>query len=73
PDHVVVIAINKTLTNQRVALKLWHPTLFKDLATYQLTGAAPELVSQPALTSTTQNAWLVTLPAQSVNVLVPSR
>jgi hypothetical protein len=71
PQHVVLIAINKHTQSQEVGLQLAHPHKFGTLARYQLAGASAELSEQPALNSVGDNAWKISLPAQSVSVLVP--
>ena len=70
-DRVVLIAINKATSDKTVALKLSHPTTFTKLAGYRVAGASSEIATQPVQASRATNAWNLSLPAQSVSVLVP--
>jgi hypothetical protein len=70
-DDVVLIAINKATSDKSVALRLAHPTTFAKLSSYRVAGASTEIAKQADQTSTAKNAWKLTLPAQSVSVLVP--
>lgn len=71
PSRVVIIAINKDTAERMVGLRLAHPSAYAQLERYELTGASAELVAKPALASSAANAWALSLPAQSVSVLVP--
>lgn len=70
-NNVVLVAINKATTDKSAGLKLAHPATYTKLSVYRLAGSSPELVKQADQTSSATNAWKLTLPAQSVNVLVP--
>jgi hypothetical protein len=70
-DNVVLVAINKATTDKTVGIRLSHPTLFGALKVYQLAGTTAELAGKPDQASAAKNAWKLTLPAQSVSVLVP--
>jgi len=70
-DHVVLIAINKATTDKTAALRLAHPSTFTKLSSYHIAGTSAELTKQSEQTSSATNAWKITLPAQSVSVLVP--
>jgi hypothetical protein len=72
-DDVVVIAINKATADKTVALTLAHPTTFASLHVYRIAGTSAELAKQSDQMSAATNAWKLTLPAQSVNVLVPAK
>jgi O-glycosyl hydrolase len=72
PDQVVVIAINKATTAKSVGVRLSHPTVYGKLHVYELSGSTPEFSKQADQASTAKNAWRMSLPAQSVNVLVPA-
>ena len=72
-DDVVIIAINKATADKTVALTLAHPTTFGSLNVYRIAGTSAELAKQDDQASAATNAWKLTLPAQSVNVLVPQK
>jgi hypothetical protein len=71
-DHVVIVAINKKTTTATAAIKLAHPTTFTSAAVYTLTSAGPTLAAAPAITTAATNAFLYTMPAMSVSVIVPN-
>jgi O-glycosyl hydrolase len=70
-DHVVLVAINKATSDKTAALRLTHPTTFTRLSSYRIAGTSTDIAKQSDQTSSATNAWKVTLPAQSVSVLVP--
>jgi hypothetical protein len=72
-DDVVIIAINKATADKTVALTLAHPSTFAMLHVYRIAGTSAELAKQGDQASAATNAWKLTLPAQSVNVLVPAK
>ena len=73
-DRVVIVAINKKTTSATAAIKLAHPTAFTTADVYTLTsGGGPSLVAAPAITAAATNAFLYTMPALSVSVIVPQR
>ncbi|MET0385559.1 MAG: glycoside hydrolase family 44 protein [Polyangiales bacterium] len=71
PNRVVIIAINKSQAAQKLGLKLAHPTAYTKLTPYSISGTAAELTAQTDQTAVATNAWNISLPAQSVTVLVP--
>jgi len=70
-DRVVVVAIKKATSGKTVGLKLAHPTAYGSLAHYELSGVSPQLTRTTDVAAKAENAWVVSLPAQSVAVLVP--
>jgi O-glycosyl hydrolase len=73
PNKVVLIAINKDSADSVVALQLAHPTKYASVGRYELKAANAGLSMQSDVASSADNAWKLTLPAQSVTVLVPKR
>jgi hypothetical protein len=73
PDQVVMVVINKATADKTVGLKLAHPTTFGKLTSYRIAGTSAELSKQADQASAATNAWKLTLPAQSVTVLVPTK
>jgi Glycoside hydrolase family 44 len=73
PDDVVLIAINRATADKTVGVRLSHPSVFASLQIHQLAGTTAELSAKPDLPSAAKNAWKITLPAQSVSVLVPHK
>jgi O-glycosyl hydrolase len=71
PERVVVVVINKAASAKNVGLKLAHPSKYGALSRYELSGTSAQLSSQPEVAAKAENAWVLTLPAQSVTVLVP--
>jgi hypothetical protein len=71
PARVVIVAINKKTSATTAAVRIVHPMLFAKAAVYTLTSAGPELVPGASLDAKATNAFLYTMPAQSVSVLVP--
>jgi hypothetical protein len=71
PERVVIVAINKALTDKTVALRIAHPHKFRALTPYRIAGGSAELAKQSDQASAADNAWKLTLPAQTVSVLVP--
>lgn len=72
-DEVVMIAVSKAPTDKQVAITLAHPTTFAALQVYRLAGLSAEITKQADQASIATNAWKLKLPAQSVNVLVPTK
>jgi hypothetical protein len=72
PDQVVLIAINKATTTKNVGLRLWHSSAYNALHVYELSGTTADLSKKADQASTAKNAWRLSLPSQSVSVLVPA-
>ncbi|HEX4353995.1 MAG TPA: glycoside hydrolase family 44 protein, partial [Polyangiales bacterium] len=70
-DGVRLVAINKATTGKSVSIKLWHGSTFSHFNVYQLAGTSAAFSKQSDQPSVAKNAWKLTLPAQSVSVLVP--
>jgi hypothetical protein len=71
-NRVVIVAINKATTAKTTAVKVTGEQVFGHAKTYTLTGASSTPQAGATLTSTAQNAFLYTMPAQSVTVIVPT-
>ncbi len=71
-NRVVIVAINKATTAKTTAVKVAGEQVFGHAKTYTLTSASPTPQAGATLTSAAQNAFLYTMPAQSVTVIVPS-
>jgi hypothetical protein len=71
PQRIVIVAINKRTTSQSVALRVAHTQRYTRADVYALTATAAQPASAPGLTATATNAFLYTMPAQSVSVIVP--
>jgi hypothetical protein len=72
-DRVVIVAINKVEASKTVALRLAHPTTFSAAESYRLATGSAEVVKQADEAAVAINAWKLTLPAQTVTVLVPKQ
>jgi hypothetical protein len=73
PDAVVIVVINKANASKSVGLSLAHPTTFKTLGSYELSGSTANLSAKNDSASVATNAWHVMVPAQSVTVFVPKK
>jgi O-glycosyl hydrolase len=71
-NRLVIVAINKATTAKTTAVKVTGEQVFGHAKTYTLTGASSTPKAGATLTSTAQNAFLYTMPAQSVTVIVPT-
>ena len=69
----MIVAINKAEVSKTVALRLAHPTTFSAAESYRLATGSAEVVKQADETATAINAWKLTLPVQTVTVLVPKK
>ena len=72
PARVVVVAINKGTAAKTAGIRLAHPNAFTKLTPYTLTATAAQITAGAAVTATATNAFLYSMPAMSVSVLVPS-
>jgi hypothetical protein len=70
-NQVTIIAINKATTPKKAAIKLTAETVFKSAKVYTVTGAAPTPQAAAGITTTAQNAYLYTMPPQSISIIVP--
>jgi hypothetical protein len=70
-NQVVLIAINKATTAKTAALELTAETTFKTAKVYTVTSARAAPVAAPSITTSATNAWLYTMPAQSISIIVP--
>jgi O-glycosyl hydrolase len=72
-SKVVIVAINKALSDKIAGIRIYHSTVYTKATVYTITqagGATP--VPGPGLTSVATNAFRYTMPAQSVSIIVPS-
>jgi Glycoside hydrolase family 44 len=72
PNRVVVVAINKDPAEKSAAIQVAHAASFTSATVYTLTAAGPTLVPAAAVAATASNAFLYTMPARSLSVLVLS-
>ena len=70
-NQVVLVAINKATTAKTAAIDLTAETVFKTAKVFTITSAKAAPVAAPGLTTAAQNAYLYTMPAQSVSIIVP--
>ncbi len=71
-DQVVLVAINKATTARTAAVELTAETVFHTAEVYTITSAKAAPVAAAGLTTSAQNAFLYTMPAQSISIIVPS-
>ncbi|MBA3545860.1 MAG: endoglucanase A [Nannocystis sp.] len=71
PGRTVLVAINKTGGPLTAAVTLAANADYQSVEVWQLTGAAPTLTSVPGPALADTNAFLLPLPAYSVQVVVP--
>lgn len=71
PARTVIVALNKTAAPLTAAVTLAAYAEYSSVAVWQLTGPQPDLVAGTAVNLTGTNAFLYSMPAYSVSVLVP--
>jgi hypothetical protein len=71
PSEVVIVAINKRPSALSAAIRVAHTIAYSRADVYTLTSSAPEMTPAGGITMAATNAFLLTLPAQSVSVVVP--
>jgi hypothetical protein len=71
PSRTVLVAINKDTVAHTAALRLAHPVQYAHLEVHTLTSASSSWVAAAAVDAKATNAFVYTLPALSVSVLVP--
>ncbi len=71
-NQVVLVAINKATTATTTAIDLTAETIFHTAKVYTITSSRAAPVAAPGLTTSAQNAFLYTMPAQSISIIVPS-
>lgn len=72
PNHVVLVAINKSLAPMTATIDLDSSTSFGAAKTYTLTSAAATPQPGAGLEPTGSDVYTYTMPAQSVSVIVPA-
>jgi len=73
PGRVVIVAINKASSTKTAGITLAHPTAFTKLKAYTLTAAGgAQVVAGATINATALNAFVYSMPAQSVSVLTPA-
>jgi hypothetical protein len=70
-NHVVIVAINKATTAKKAAIKITAETTFSSAKVYTVTSAQAAPVAAAGITTSARNAFLYTMPAQSISVIVP--
>lgn len=71
PNRVVIVAINKAASAKTAGITLTHSATFASLKVYTVTSAGAQVSAAPTVAATATNAFLYSMPAQSVSVLVP--
>jgi hypothetical protein len=72
PSRVIIVAINKALTSKVAGIRVNHPSAYSKASVYTLTAAGgPSVVAGSGIASVATNAFRLTLPAQSISVVVP--
>jgi hypothetical protein len=73
PNRVVIVAINKEVTDKTAAIRVAHESSFGNAAVYTLSAAGgAKVVPGLPIAATASNAFLYTMPARSASVLVLS-
>jgi len=72
PARVVIVAINKNAAAKTAGIRLTHPTPFATLKPFTLTAAGAQLTAGASVAAASPNAFVYTMPAMSVSVLVPT-
>lgn len=72
PGRAVIVAINKTAGPLTAAVTLAAYADYSSIAVWQLSDAGPQLSSVPGPELAATNAFLFSMPARSVSVLVPA-
>ncbi len=70
-NQMVIIAINKATTAKTAAIDVTAETVFKSAKVYTITSAKAAPVAAAGLTTAATNAYLYTMPAQSISIIVP--
>jgi mannan endo-1,4-beta-mannosidase len=70
PGRVVTVLINKAASAKTAGITIAHSSSFASLSVYTLTSASANVVAGSAVPAVAQNAFLYTMPALSVSVLV---
>ena len=71
PSRVVLIAINKSTVARTAGVTVAHSSAFTKLKVFTLSGTNAQLVASPDASAVATNAFHLTLPPLSVQVLVP--
>jgi hypothetical protein len=71
-NRVVIVAINKATTAKSAGITLAHSATFASLKVFTVTSAGAQVSAAANVTAQATNAFLYTMPAQSVSVLVPT-
>ena len=72
PSRCVLVVINKSDSAKTAAVRIAHPTAYGQASVWVLSGNTAELASGPDLAASADNAFLYTMPALSVSVIVPA-
>ena len=70
-NQVTIIAINKATTAKTAAIKLTAESVFKSAKVYTVTSASTTPQPAAGITTSAQNAYLYTMPPQSISIIVP--
>jgi Glycoside hydrolase family 44 len=70
-NQVTIIAINKATTTKKAAIKLTAESVFKSAKVYTVTSASTTPQPAAGIATSAQNAYLYTMPPQSISIIVP--
>ena len=70
-SRMVIVAINKTGAPVTASLSLAAYGTYSTASVWQLTDASPTMRAAAAVSATTRNGFLYSMPAYSVSILVP--
>ena len=72
PNRMVIVAINKATTAKTAGITLAHGATFASLKVFAVTAAGAQVSPAAPVMAKATNAFLYSMPAQSVSVLVPT-
>lgn len=72
PNHLVIVAINKSDSPTTTSISLEGGVSATSAAVYQLTSASATPKKATSITTSTSDQFTYTMPAQSVSVIVPA-
>jgi hypothetical protein len=70
-NQLVLVVINKATTARTAAIDVTGEEIYRTAKVYTVTSAKAAPVAAPDLKTSAQNAYLYTMPAQSISVIVP--
>jgi O-glycosyl hydrolase len=73
PSKMVIVAINKSTSAKTTSVKVRHTRSFTSADVHRVTSASPTPVAAGTIEAGATNAFLYTMPPQSISILVPQR